>query len=98
MTAFNQLQIEASLRQLKQGWQVLGTPDRLTKTWSTKDFKTCFSHAQKVFELAEQMNHHPELKLSYRVFSLEITTYEVKGLQEADFIFAAKVDKILADD
>lgn len=97
MSAFNQLEIGASLSQLSQGWQVLSSPDRLAKSWPTKNFRDCFEKAQKVYLLAEQMNHHPELKLSFRVFSLEITTYEVNGLQETDFIFAAKVDKILYD-
>ena len=49
----------------------------------------------RVAELAEAENHHPDLHLEgYRHVAIEIWTHAIGGLSENDFILAAKIDQL----
>ena len=48
----------------------------------------------KVAEIAEQEDHHPDIKIKYNKVELELWTHSIKGLSENDFILAAKIDEI----
>ena len=57
----------------------------------------CCGHGflQRIAELAEQQDHHPDLHLTgYRNVAVELTTHAIKGLSENDFIMAAKIDDL----
>ncbi len=47
----------------------------------------------KVAEVAEDQNHHPDLFLAWGTCKVEIWTHKIKGLTESDFYFAAKADR-----
>ena len=49
----------------------------------------------KVADLAEEEDHHPEITLGYNSVCVKYFTYAIDGLSENDFICAAKVDKII---
>lgn len=51
----------------------------------------------RIAEVAEQEQHHPDLHLTgYRQVRVELTTHAIGGLSENDFIVAAKIDELLA--
>jgi 4a-hydroxytetrahydrobiopterin dehydratase len=52
------------------------------------------SFANVVAWLAEQENHHPELRLRYNACVVHYRTHEVGGLSLNDFICAAKIDTL----
>lgn len=73
------------------------TPDgkRLRRTWKLKNFVAGLAFFQKIGELAEAEEHHPDLHLTeYRNAAVEIWTHAIGGLSENDFILAAKIDRI----
>ena len=41
--------------------------------------------------------HHPEITFGYNQCRVELTTHAIGGLSENDFIFAAKVDRLVDD-
>ena len=48
--------------------------------------------------LAEQEQHHPDLHLTgYRMLTIELTTHAINGLSRNDFVVAAKIDPLLAE-
>ena len=59
-----------------------------------KDFKEAISFVNKVAEIAEQEQHHPNIKINYNKVSIELYTHAINGLSENDFIVAAKIDEI----
>lgn len=95
--AFDDEQIKSYFCFLAQGWKVESAPDRLIRVWDCQDFSESFQLCSKVYLLAQEQNHHPRLTLSFKQFQLEIWTHSVNGLQESDFIFAAKLDRILTN-
>ena len=48
--------------------------------------------ANKIAEIAEAEDHHPDLKIAWGMCAVEIWTHIVDGLTENDFILAAKIE------
>ena len=49
----------------------------------------------KVADLAEKENHHPNIHLLYNKVKIVLTTHVIGGLSENDFIMAAKIEQLL---
>ena len=48
----------------------------------------------KVGEISENENHHPDISFGWGYATIIITTHAIEGLSENDFILAAKIDQI----
>ncbi len=77
-----------------QGWTLSGDARWISKEFKFKDFKEALAFTDKVGAIAEDEGHHPDIQLSWGKVIVELTTHNIKGLSENDFIVAAKVDKI----
>lgn len=78
-----------------EGWTILEEPDRITKSWTVKNFVAGMDFFRKVTELAEAEGHHPDLHLvGYRNVTIDIWTHAINGLSLNDFILAAKIDDL----
>ena len=82
------------------GRQLAGLPawtgdvDRLTRTLAFPDFRTAIRGVDEIAEVAEEMDHHPDLEVGYNYCRVRFTTHAIRGLSENDFICAAKIDLI----
>lgn len=68
----------------------------LEKEFKFKDFRQALDFTNRVGELAEAQNHHPEITLGWGRVKVAIWTHKIDGLTESDFVFAAKIDQLLA--
>ena len=68
----------------------------LTKDFKFKNFEESLNFINKVSEVAETENHHPDLKFGWGYANITIFTHAIKGLAESDFVLAAKIDDISA--
>lgn len=59
-----------------------------------KNFIEAFGFMSQVALIAESINHHPNWSNVYNKVSIELTTHDVGGLSEKDFILAQKIDTI----
>ena len=76
-------------------WRLTVDGKRIRREWRVKDFLTALDFFQRVGQLAEADDHHPDLHLTgYRDVALELSTHAVGGLTENDFILAAKIDQL----
>lgn len=80
-------------KQLGQGWRVV-EEHHLEREFSFDDFKQALAFTNQVGELAEAVNHHPDLYLTYGKVTVKIWTHKIDGLTESDFILAAKIDAL----
>jgi 4a-hydroxytetrahydrobiopterin dehydratase len=60
-----------------------------------KDFKDALDFTVKVGEVAESLNHHPEINLSWGRVEIIIFTHDRGGITELDFRFVSGVNVIL---
>ena len=89
--------IEQLARQLQPGWKVVGE-HHLEREFRFDDFRQALEFVNEVGELAELENHHPDILLSYGKVVIQLWTHKIHGLHENDFILAAKIDALRADD
>ncbi len=79
--------------QLSEGWEVING-HHLEKTFPFKEFSKRLAFTNLVANLGEEEGHHPDIHLSWQRVRIAIWTSAVNGLTKADFILAAKIDKI----
>ncbi|MDP4020773.1 MAG: 4a-hydroxytetrahydrobiopterin dehydratase [Candidatus Adlerbacteria bacterium] len=82
------------LKQVSKDWMLIDGAHLLIKELRFKDFAQALAFANKVGEIAEAEQHHPELSIGWGHVGVELTTHAIDGLSENDFILAAKIDMI----
>lgn len=86
---------EEARRQLEQlnGWELSADGTAITKTWTRKNFADAMAFLNRVADVAEAEQHHPDLHLTgYKKVRMALMTHAIGGLSENDFILAAKID------
>jgi 4a-hydroxytetrahydrobiopterin dehydratase len=71
-------------------WQI--EEGSLTKTFKFKNFKEVVKFANAVFEIAENQNHHPEMKLSYSQVIMQISNHDEQNISKKCYDFSKAVD------
>ena len=89
MARLSEPQIGERLKQLA-GWERSGT--RIRKTYRFSSFKEGVAFANRVAELAEEQDHHPDILIEYRQVTLSLTSHDAGGLSERDFRLARRID------
>lgn len=74
-------------------WTVIEA-SRIERTFKFPDFTSALEFVNRVGELAELEQHHPDIHLAYGRVKVELWTHKVNGLSVNDFILAAKIDRI----
>ena len=81
-------------KKLANDWEVINE-HHLEKEYLFSNFRKALDFTNKVGEMAEIQNHHPDIHLAWGKVKLTIWTHKIDGLTESDFIFAAKADQEL---
>ncbi|MFO0800174.1 MAG: 4a-hydroxytetrahydrobiopterin dehydratase [Gemmataceae bacterium] len=79
-------------------WSLAAGGSRISRSWRAPDFAAALSFFNRIGEIAEKDDHHPDLHLTdYRSVVVELWTHAAGGLTENDFILAAKIDSLLRE-
>ncbi len=82
-------EIEAKLAGLS-GWSREGAA--ISKQFKCGDFVGSVRFVQALVEPAEEMNHHPDLTISWDTVTVTLSSHAEGGLTAADFELAGKID------
>jgi 4a-hydroxytetrahydrobiopterin dehydratase len=85
---------EGLLRELDRAWRI-GKDRRLEREFAFPDFASALSFTNRIGALAEEEGHHPDIQLAWGRVALSLWTHSSGGLSEADFILAAKIDRLV---
>ena len=86
-------ELERLAAELGGGWQVVDG-HHLEKEYRFDDFRQALEFTNRIGELAEEVNHHPNIFLTWGRVRVELWTHKIDGLNEADFVWAAKADRL----
>ena len=75
-------------------WSLAG--GRLQRTFSFGDFPAAMDFVNRVADLAEELQHHPDIMIRYNKVTLTLETHDAGGLTEGDFAFARSTDEMVA--
>ena len=84
-------ELDALFEQLDGEWSVVDE-HHLEKEYRFDDFRQALDFANRVGEMAEEQDHHPDIFLAWGRVRVTIWTHKIDGLTESDCVFAAKTE------
>lgn len=67
----------------------------LVRSFPLKNFKEALDFTIKIGEIAEEVNHHPQIITEWGKVTVSWWTHKIGGLHLNDFIMAARTDALL---
>lgn len=68
--------------------------NQLVKTFKFADFKSALEFVNKVGQLAEEAQHHPDIELSWGKVVIHLTTHSEGGVTDKDTVLAKEIDNL----
>ena len=72
------------------GWQRKG--QEISRQYTFSGFVTAMAFVNHVADLAEKMDHHPDILIQYKKVTLTLSTHDAGGLTDLDFQLARQID------
>lgn len=91
MAVLSDDEIETRLARL-DGWTREG--DAIKKQLKFEDFQASVDFVNRITPVAEDMNHHPDICISWNTVDLTLSTHSEGGITENDFELAQQVDQL----
>jgi len=91
MALLSDEEIEQRLEVLP-GWERDG--DGIVREFDNGDFKGSVDFVNRMLPVAEAMNHHPDLDISWNKVTVTVTTHSEGGLTDNDFELAKRIDSV----
>ncbi len=76
------------------GWNLSEDGKKISKEFKFADFIGAINFVNRVADIANEEDHHPDIDIHYNKVLLELWTHAIGGLSENDFIVAAKADAV----
>ncbi len=92
-TLLSATEVADGLRGLAEGWSVAGKT--LERSVEFDSFLTAVRFIGELAPVAERLDHHPDLRLSWRTGELSLSTHSEGGLTALDLRLAAELDAII---
>ena len=70
------------------------TGKAIHREWTFDDFPSALVFINRVGELAEAEDHHPDIYNSWNRVRLSLTTHDAGGLTDRDFVLAKRIDDL----
>jgi 4a-hydroxytetrahydrobiopterin dehydratase len=91
MSVLNDDEIERRLGDLS-GWERDG--DAIKRQFKFEDFQASVDFLNRITPVAEDMNHHPDVCISWNTVDLTLSTHSEGGITENDFALAGQIDSL----
>jgi 4a-hydroxytetrahydrobiopterin dehydratase len=91
MAALNDEDVQAKLAGV-DGWTKSG--DAIEKQFEFEDFSGSVDFVTRLTPVANEMNHHPDLAISWNKVTVTLSTHSEGGLTDNDFELAGKIDNL----
>ena len=75
-------------------WRV--ADGRLRRTVVCPSFRDAIELVRRVADIAEELDHHPDIDIRYRTVHLTLWTHDRGGVTEFDLEAARRIDRLLA--
>ena len=75
-----------------EGWERDG--DSIRREFKFEDFVGSVDFVNRITPAAEEMNHHPDLAISWNKVTVSLSTHSQGGITENDFQLAGRIDEL----
>lgn len=73
-----------------------GTTEQICKTYRFADFVAAMAFVNRVADAAEDLNHHPDIHVSWNRVTLEIASHAAGGVTQQCIALAERCDQAAA--
>ena len=73
-----------------------GDAAAIVRTVEFSSFLVAVEFISRLAPVAEELNHHPDLRLSWRTVEITLSTHSAGGVTDADFVLANRLDELIA--
>ena len=94
MASLSPDEINARLKSLP-GWQY--KDNAISKMFRFKEFMDGIRFINRVAEIAETADHHPDININYTRITFNCSTHSEGGVTEKDFVLATNIEKAFAE-
>ncbi len=91
MAVLSKEEIKEKLKSL-EGWQPKGK--EIHKVYTHKTFKDAINFVNKVADLAEKANHHPDFLIQYNKVTLTLSTHSEGSVTDSDIKLARQIEEM----
>ena len=85
-------EINKNLKSLNSNWKLVD--NKIQREFIFKDFLSAFNFIKELADLAENLNHHPDIFNSYNKVIISLTTHDLGGVSKKDFKLAMEIDNL----
>jgi 4a-hydroxytetrahydrobiopterin dehydratase len=86
-------EIDQKITELSGDWQ-LADSGALTKILPFTSFDDAINYINKMAEVAEKLNHHPDFEVSRGKLTIRLLTHSINALTEKDLELADALDEL----
>lgn len=91
MTNINPTEI---LSQISSNWKLSENNDLLSRRFELSNFVESLELVNKIGELAENQQHHPDINLGWGYVEIYLSTHDIGGISDKDIALAQAIDKL----
>lgn len=94
MKKLDENQISVDLKKIP-GWKADEAFQKIEKKFQFSNFTDAVCLLNRIAEIAEEINHHPDLHLvDYKYLKIVLSTHSAGGLTQLDFQLAAQIEEV----
>ena len=75
------------------GWESTG--DAIRRAWKFDGFRDAIDFIVRLADLADEADHHPELKNVYNTVEVVLTSHDAGGITQRDLDLASAIDGVV---
>lgn len=68
--------------------------DALHRTYELGSFRAAIELIDRIADVAEELDHHPDLRNRYRTLEVRLTTHDVGGVTSRDLDLAERIERL----
>ena len=92
MPVLDDHEIDERVERMGTGWKRDG--DSIRREFKFDDFRGSIDFVNRITPVAEGMNHHPDLSVSWNTVTVSLSTHSQMGVTENDFELANQIDEL----
>ena len=92
MSVLSDEDVQARLGDLGDGWEKYG--NSLRREFKFEDFSGSVDFVNRLTPVANEMNHHPDLFISWNLVRVSLISHSEHGITEQDFELAKKLNDL----
>ena len=90
MAVLDQKQLQEKLQGLS-GWELKG--GAIAKVYKFREFMDGIRFLNKIAQIAESMDHHPDIAINYTRITFSCSTHSEGGITEKDIKLASEIER-----